>query len=211
MQNEKHSVQYQRFQQLVPEELVRKAQDGNMHAHSEIYKMFSQAIFTLAFGICRNKQCAEDVLHNTFIKLIDKVATFQNRAPFGMWLRQIAVNESLMYIRKQKKHKAVLSSDKYDFFDDSRAHGKDSNYSSICQDFTEQHGKQNELNRVLSTLPEHVRLVLWLKEAEGYTHDEIAKLVDKTPSYSKTLIARTYKYLRDNLNSPIAAEQNGVH
>jgi RNA polymerase sigma-70 factor (ECF subfamily) len=211
MQGEKHSIQHQRFQQLVPKELVRKAQGGDMHAHSEIYKMFSRAIFTLAFGICRNKHCAEDVLHNTFIKLIDKVATFENRAPFGMWLRQIAVNESLMYIRKQKKHSAVLSTDEYEFFDESRFQNDSSPYFTACQDFTDHHSDKNELNKVLLKLPEHVRLVLWLKEAEGYTHDEIAKLVNKTPSYSKTLIARTYKYLRDHLSQPTSTPQTGNH
>ena len=104
MQGENRLVQQQRFQQPVADELVRGAQGGDMVAHGELYRMFSQAVMTLARGFCKNQVAAEDVVHNTFVKLIDKVNTFEFRAPFGMWLRQIAVTESLMYLRKQKKH-----------------------------------------------------------------------------------------------------------
>jgi len=211
MQCENVSTQGQRFQQVVPEKILRDAMLGDMHAHSEIYKMFSHAIFTLARGICRNQQCAEDVLHNTFIKLINKVSSFEGRAPFGMWLRQIAVNESLMYLRKQKKHSSVLSTDEFSFFTDNLLPEEDSPLKTEAQHFTDLHSDQSELNRVLSGLPEHVRLVLWLKEAEGYTHEEIAKLVDKTPSYSKTLIARTYKFIRSNMSRPEMAQSVGKH
>ena len=186
----------QRFSQPLADEIVQKAQSGDMHAHSEIYAMFSKSVFSLACGFCRNQQCAEDVLHNTFIKLIDKIALFENRAPFGMWLRQIAVNESLMYLRKQKKHHAVLSTDEYGFFD-AGIHSVEQDADLFEEDdFTEQHSDQQHLSGVMSALPEHVRLVVWLKEVEGYTHEEIARLVNKSPSYSKTLIARAYKVLR---------------
>jgi len=97
MRSKSTTIQYQRFQQEVPEELVRRAQSGDMVAHSELYKMFSQAIFTLANGICRDPHCAEDLLQSIFLKLFDKISSFGFRAPFGMWLRQIAVNECLMY------------------------------------------------------------------------------------------------------------------
>jgi len=199
MQAEKYPKN-QRFSQLLADEIVQKAQSGDMHAHSQIYAMFSQSVFSLACGFCRNQQCAEDVLHNTFIKLIDKISLFENRAPFGMWLRQIAVNESLMHLRKQKKHHDVLSTDEHMFFD-AGLHSSEQDADIFeDDDFTEQHSNQQHLNGVLSALPEHVRLVVWLKEVEGYTHEEIAKLVNKSPSYSKTLIARAYKFLRNKVD-----------
>ncbi|NNC99563.1 MAG: sigma-70 family RNA polymerase sigma factor [Gammaproteobacteria bacterium] len=211
MQGEQQSEQHLRFQQPVAKHIVRNAQLGDMLAHSEIYKMFSLAVFTLARGICRNQQCAEDVLHNTFIQLINKISSFENRAPFGMWLRQIAVNESLMYLRKQKKHNSVLSTDEFTFYNDSQSDCEASSFASTSKDFAQQHSDQHELSRILSTLPEHVRIVLWLKEAEGYTHEEIAKLVGKTPSYSKTLVARAYKFLRNNTGQSELAQSAGEH
>ena len=214
MQGENQSAQHLRFQQPVARQLVLDAQLGDMTAHGEIYKLYSHAVFTLARGICRNKQCAEDVLNNTFIKLINKVSSFEDRAPFGMWLRQIAVNEALMYLRKQKKHSSVLSTDEFTFYNDSQAivgASYASAYAASSVDCARQHSDQHELNRLLRKLPEHVRLVLWLKEAEGYTHDEIAKLVGKTPSYSKTMVARAYKFLRNNFCQSELAQSAGEH
>jgi len=118
------SIQYQRFQIQVSDKVLNKAKSGDRQAHAVLYQTYSNAVYTLALGICGNQQCAEDVLHNTYIKLINKLPSFEGRAPLGMWLRQIAVNESLMYLRKHKKHKAVVSSDQYDFIEDYQTHNE---------------------------------------------------------------------------------------
>lgn len=194
MHSQSSTIQYQRFQQEVPEDLVRRAQGGDMSAHSELYKMFAQAIYTLANGICRDPHCAEDLLQSIFLKLFDKVGSFGFRAPFGMWLRQIAVNECLMYLRKHKKYNDTLSTDEYEFtnYQETQAiganHEKQSNMAEL---FNSQH----DLAKMLENLPSDVRLVLWLKEIEGYTHDEIAVLVNKSPSYSKSITHRAFKSL----------------
>ena len=191
----------QRFQQTVDRQTLQRAMLGDMAAHSELYQMFSQAVFGLARGICRDQQCAEDVLHNTFVKLIGKISTFQGRAPFGMWLRQIAVNESLMHLRKQKKHRAVVSIDEFSLLDTELDSAENYALAASNIDLLARHDNHQLLRNMLNELPEHIRLVVWLKEVEGYTHEEIAKLVDKTPSYSKTVVARAYKFLRKKLNS----------
>lgn len=191
---------YQRFQQFVADELVREAQSGSNRAHTEIYSLFSQAVFTLAHGICRNPQCAEDVLHNTFVKLMNKIETFQFQAPFGMWLRQIAVNESLMYLRKQKKHAGTLSTDEFEGLEDFAIHSSDCQ-PRVHSETAVHRSNQMDLDTVLATLPDHVRTILWLKEVEGYTHQEIADLMGKTPSYSKSITARAYTFLRDRLST----------
>ncbi|MBX2848188.1 MAG: RNA polymerase sigma factor [Acidiferrobacterales bacterium] len=194
------TIQYQRFQQEVPEELVRRAQSGDMLAHSELYKMFSQAIYTLANGICRDPHCAEDLLQITFLKLFDKIGSFGFRAPFGMWLRQIAVNECLMYLRKHKKHADTLSTDEYEFtnYQETQAvSGERSDHSNTAEVF----GNQHDLIKLLENLPLDVRTVLWLKEIEGYTHDEIAVMVDKSPSYSKSITHRAFKALAKKVSN----------
>lgn len=192
------TIQYQRFQQSVSDDLIRRAQVGEMASHSELYRLFSQAIFTLANGICHNEHCAEDILQNVFVKLFEKVNSYEFRAPFGMWLRQLAVNECLMHLRRQKKHTAVLSTDEFAFTNlpDTEIAGASSK-SEL--DVARLYAGQHDLSKMLSRLPQDVRLVLWLKEIEGYTHDEIARLVDKTPSYSKSVTHRAFKYLTESL------------
>jgi RNA polymerase sigma-70 factor (ECF subfamily) len=196
MQGKNSSIQHQRFQIQVSEKVLQKAIHGDRGAHSLLYQTYSSAVYTLAYGICGNQHCAEDVLHNTFIKLINKLPLFEGRAPLGMWLRQIAVNESLMYLRKHKKHKAVVSSDEYDYIEDYQDNESCAEYPASSLDFTNRLDNQADMQGLLSKLPEDMRLVLWLKEVEGYTHNEIAALVNKTPSYSKSVVSRALQFLR---------------
>lgn len=188
-----------------------RAQNGDMAAHSELYKMFSPAIYTLANGICRDPHCAEDLLQSVFLKLFDKIGTFGFRAPFGMWLRQLAVNECLMYLRKQKKYADTLSTDEYEFTNvhETQTVGKEtSDQASLVDLFSNQH----DLAKLLGGLSDEVRTVLWLKEIEGYTHDEIGIMVNKSPSYSKSITHRALKALAkkvtaraDQMTNPIGA------
>lgn len=196
MQGKNGSIQHQRFQIQVSDEVLRKAMRGDREAHAVLYQTYSNAVYTLAYGICGSRQCAEDVLHNAYIKLINKLPTFEGRAPLGMWLRQIAVNESLMYLRKHKKHKSVISSDEYDYIEDYQESDYHEAYPASSDDFTQRLDNQADMHGLLNKLPEDVRLVLWLKEVEGYTHNEIAALVDKTPSYSKSVVSRALQFLR---------------
>lgn len=196
MQNRNGSIQHQRFQIQVSDNVLRKAMHGDRGAYSVLYQTYSNAVYTLAYGICGSKQCAEDVLHNTYIKLINKLPSFEGRAPLGMWIRQIAVNESLMYLRKHKKHNAVISSDEYDYIEEYQVNDGDGSYPVSSSNFTSRLDDQADMQNLLSKLPEEMRMVLWLKEVEGYTHNEIAALVNKSPSYSKSVVSRALQFLR---------------
>ncbi len=189
----REGVQYRRFSQTVDSAVLRNAKRGDERAQAVLYKTFAQAVYTLALGICQNPHCAEDVLQNAFINFFRNLSSYEERAPLGLWLRKIAVNESLMYLRKHKKHKAVVSSDEDGFFTDSSDHH---HYPYANADFSLKQAHRSEVRALLQKLPDEMRTVLWLKEVEGYTHQEIAKMVDKTPSYSKSVVARALNFLR---------------
>jgi len=205
------SIQYQRFQQVVADDVLQDARRGDPRAHGQLYKVYSRAVFTLALGMCGTHECAEDVLHNTFIQLINKLPSYEGRAPLGMWLRQIAVNESLMYLRKHKKHNAVVSSDEFSFFEQPQSGDASERYPSTSGDFSQRLGEAKDMTAMLNKLPEDMRLILWLKEVEGYTHNEIADLVNKTPSYSKSVVSRSLRFLRERLAIPGLAATEGEH
>lgn len=175
------------FSLAIRKQLIKKAQKGDMLSHEFIYRSFSDAVYHLALSITNNVQVAEDILQNTFINVLNKVHNYRFKAPFGMWLRKITVNQTLMYIRanspKEKIHKTVT---------DNIIELKNAGNSIEI----EQSNVQLDLKYLLSQLPLQTRTVLWLKEVEGYTHSEIAKIMGKTESYSKSLVARTYETLR---------------
>jgi RNA polymerase sigma factor (sigma-70 family) len=173
----------------VPEALLARAQAGERAALEQIYRCFERPVFNLALRVAGDREEASEVLQETMLKVIDHIRAFRGGVPFWGWLRQIAVNEALMRLRRGRRLGLELSSDDEDGF------GEDAGpLPSAAADAA-------QLQRALSTLPAATRSVLWLYHAEGYTHDEIASLMQRTPSFSKSQLARGTRRLRALLHA----------
>lgn len=161
--------------------LVERARRGEMEAHRQLFVMFGGPVYTLARRLLRQPEAAEDVLQETFLDVMRRVSSYRGEAPFGFWLRQIAVNRCLMYLRSYWSRNAQeIDVDVMD----------------------EQGGVDGFLQRVdllalLERLSPEGRAILWLHEVEGYTHQEIGRLFGKTASFSKSQLARSHARLRE--------------
>src|SRR6478736_3026726 len=91
----------------VPATLLARARRGEAAAFEHLYRAFERPVFTLALRLTGKREEAQDVLQETMIKLFDKVAEFRGDAPFWGWLRQIAVNEALMQLRRRGRRRAA--------------------------------------------------------------------------------------------------------
>ena len=167
----------------VPDALLVRARAGDRAAFEQLFRWFERPVFTLALRICGNREEAQDVLQETMLKVLARVGEFRGgQSPFWGWMRQVAVNEALMRLRRDRKFAHELAVD---------------------DDFTEDHGPPPPaaadtavLQRALAALPAATRSVLWLYHAEGYTHEEIAVLMQRTASFSKSQLARGTRRLR---------------
>lgn len=181
------------FCQTIEPSLITRAQHGDLRAHEAIFNLYSKQVLNLAFRLCNQKEMAEDVLQNTFIKVIAGIDSFPHQAPFGMWLRKIAVNEALMILRKNRQAPQLVSFEDQDTFDNVVK----LDLQTKQQDCSiHQYQVQSTLQRTLAQLPAQTRMVLWLKEVEGYNHLEIAELMGMSESFSKSLISRAFTRLR---------------
>ncbi len=172
----------------VPHALVARAQRGDVQAFEEIYRSFERPVFNLALRIAGDRELAREVLQETMLKVIDHIPGFRAGAPFWSWLRQIAVNEALMQLRRGRRQSRELSNEDEDGF------GEDAGPLPPAA------ADAAQLHRALGSLPSATRTVLWLYHAEGYTHEEIATLMQRTPSFSKSQLARGTRRLRTLLN-----------
>lgn len=102
-------------------------------------------------------------------------------------MRQIAVNEALLRLRRQKRLVAEITVEEDDLPQDQGLPPAAAADAALLQ-------------RALEALPAATRSVLWLYHAEGYTHDEIAELMQRTPSFSKSQVSRGTRRLRAMLN-----------
>ena len=168
----------------VPAALLARARAGERAAIEQLYRWFERPVFTLALRICGGRDEAGDVLQDTMLKLMDHIGEFRGGSPFWAWLRQIAVNEALMRLRRDKRHGLSLGGDDADAFGEDPGPPPPAAADAAC------------LQRALAGLPAATRSVLWLYHGEGYTHDEIAALMQRTPSFSKSQLARGTRRLR---------------
>jgi RNA polymerase sigma-70 factor (ECF subfamily) len=87
----------------VPATLLARARRGEAAAFEQLYRSFERPVFTLALRLTGRREEAQDVLQDTMMKLFDRIADFRGDSPFWGWLRQIAVNEALMLLRRRGK------------------------------------------------------------------------------------------------------------
>ena len=170
----------------LPEALIARAMRREASAFEQIYRKFERPVFTLALRLTGEREEAQDVLQDTMLKLFDRIHDFRGDAPFWGWLRQIAVNEALMRLRKRGRQPFT------DEVEEAELESNDTLLPPAAADAA-------LLARTLAALPDATRSVLWLYHAEGYTHDEIAGLMGKTASFSKSQLARGTRRLRDLL------------
>jgi RNA polymerase sigma-70 factor (ECF subfamily) len=156
------------------------AKRGDTQAHADLYAAFSPFVYTLARRMLASTAAAEDVLQETFVDIIRKISTFRGEAELGFWIRRIAVNQCLMHLRSAWSLRRV----------DTEHFDGESNPVATSSD------ERIELERALDALPATARAVVWLHDIEGLTHREIAKLMGRTASFSKSQLARAHERLR---------------
>ncbi|ADV26371.1 RNA polymerase, sigma-24 subunit, ECF subfamily [Pseudoxanthomonas suwonensis 11-1] len=170
------------FAIAVPDGLLARARRGDQAAFEQIYRWFERPVFTLAMRLCGDREEASEVLQDTMLKVLRGIGEYRASGPFWGWLRQIAVNEALLRLRRGKRLDQVLPLDGHDVEDTAAPPPAAADAAT--------------LQRALAALPDATRSVLWLYHAEGHTHEEIAALMQRTPSFSKSQLARGTRRLR---------------
>ncbi|MGB5290048.1 MAG: RNA polymerase sigma factor [Lysobacterales bacterium] len=156
------------------------AKRGDMRACELIYRKYHTQAFTVAIRICNNRELAQDVTQEAFINAFKRMHQYRGDSPFWGWLRRVVVNHAISALRKLPRHDAVELED----------------YMSPRKGDQDGVGQCMDLEQALAQLNNEDRVVVWLHDVEGYKHLEIAKLVGKTESYSKTRLNRARAKLR---------------
>ena len=180
----------------VPKALLTRAQAGEAAAFEQLYRWFERPVFSLALRLTGRREEAQDILQETMIKLIDRIGEFRGEAPFWAWLRQVAVNESLMQLRRRGRFLAEDGGDESELPADNLLLPPRAADAAILGD-------------AMARLPDATRSVLWLYHAEGYTHEEIASATGKSISFSKSQLARGTRKLRTLLHLDTEVSSHG--
>ncbi len=170
--------------------IVKRAARGDAKAHEIIYRAFAAPVYSLSLRFTRVPAQAEDLVQETFIEIMRSIAKFRGEAALGSWIRRIAVSKALMYLRSAWTARGQSLADDWDEVTpgDVAIHGISSEPDTAL-----------DLDAALANLPAVSRAVVWLHDVEGYTHKEIAALMGRTESFSKSQLSRAYQRLRPML------------
>jgi RNA polymerase sigma-70 factor (ECF subfamily) len=172
----------------IPESIAAAARQGDARALEAVYRATAAPIYTLLRRLVRRPAIAEELLQETFVDVLEHIGAFEGRCPLAAWIRSIAVNRALMYLRSPW-HRSLEWLDA----DPGRLEGLRSESTAAAV------GAEPGLDRALMRLPALTRAVVWLHDVEGYTHAEIGTALGRTPSFSKTRLARAHARLRNLL------------
>lgn len=180
-------------------ELVEQARRGEAEAFTALVNRYERNIYRLARHITQNEADAEDVLQETFLKAFANLGQFQGNSKFYTWLVRIAVNESLMKLRRRK-------ADKFISLDDPLETGEDTVPREIAawDDNPEQKYGRAEVGAILSRAIENLkpgfRTVFLLRDVEELSTEETASALNLSVPAVKSRLLRARLQLREKLN-----------
>lgn len=169
-------------------ELVRRAQADDKEAFEELVRRHQHRVFAVAGGILRRREDVEDIAQQAFVKAYFSLKRFDQRAAFSTWLYKITVNECWDMLRKKKVRPLVYESDLSE--EQARQVIASEEKVHTGPDVSERLAARQQVEELLDVLDERDRLMLILKEVEGFSIEEIAEILGLNANTVKVRLFR---------------------
>jgi RNA polymerase sigma factor (sigma-70 family) len=155
-------------------------------AQRELYNRYSPKMLAVCYRFGHNREDAEDMLQEGFIKVFSQLHTFQNKGAFEGWIRKIIVHTCINNLKKNKRFNESV-----DLVYASAIQTREESVPSIVQ--------AKQIVECIRMLPIGYRTVLNLYAIEGYSHKEISVMLDIEESTSRSQYTRAKQMLEDIL------------
>jgi RNA polymerase sigma-70 factor (ECF subfamily) len=186
-------------------ELVRKCQTGEWRAYNELIARHQDKLFNLICRCVGNMEDARDLCQEVFLKAFRALPEFRGDAAFGTWLHQIGVNALISWRRRRRGHAAAsLNSGGNDPDADSAADPPD--VSTDPAQLADQHERERFVQRAISELDEEQRILVVLRDVQGFDYQEIARMLGCPRGTVKSRLHRARLVLRDKLRPLVQQE-----
>lgn len=165
--------------------LIKQCQENKTSAQSEIYKQFSAQLFSVCLRYADNYDDAQDIFQDGFIMIFHKINQFRFEGSFEGWLRRIMVNcciekhrnKNYLYVINEELTPDEILGDEDDF---------------ETEDYT-----YDEILEIIRSLPDRYNQVFNLYAIEGYSHQQIAEMLQISVGTSKSNLSRAREKLKE--------------
>jgi RNA polymerase sigma-70 factor (ECF subfamily) len=193
-------------------ELVRRAKAGDQRAFTALVKKYESTVYNFAFKVCRDEEKAEETLQDTFVNVYRKLDQFNGKAKFSTWLYQIVTNNCLMKRRKSKLEQGSISLESTE----SAQTGDDSESSiqpihtvpltdKTPEDDIVNKELREHLDKAILMLPMDQRIAFILRDVEGRSSEEAAKILKTSVPALKSRLRRARVFLQKQLQEYMKA------
>ncbi len=165
----------------------------------KVLEEYQNKIYHLALSISRNEKDAEDIVQNTFVKILRKLPTFSGRAKLSTWVYRVAYNESLMFLRK--KRRIFNSSDAYLNYAKRLPAGLSVNWSKLQDEELLDKELRSRVDSALKDTPIQYRMPMLLHHNAGFSIYEIAKILGIKAATVKTRLHRAYLIFKEKMSA----------
>ena len=177
--------------------LIQQAKKGDKQTLTTLINHYSSRIYNLGLRMMRNEKDAEDVLQETFLVLIKKIGSFEGRSTLYTWLYRVATNLALEKLKDKHRTRIQASIADLEFENFQKYH------PVLLPEFTNERlsdsGIRLYLNKAMAELNEKLKAVFVLRDIEGQSVADTAKILEISESNVKIRLMRARLFLRDEL------------
>jgi len=178
-------------------ELVRRCRKGERKAQFELYQLYKDRVFNIAYRMANSQQDAEDITQMAFMRVFKKIDSFRGDSALSSWVYRLTVNVCINHFRKEKKKRALVVNELSE---------QGTNLKMLKTN--EQAPKMKPfLEKAIRALPAGYRMIFVLYDIEGYKHEEIAEIMNISEGTSKSQLHKARRELRQFLEPYLAMYQ----
>ncbi|MCF6171760.1 MAG: RNA polymerase sigma factor [Bacteroidales bacterium] len=186
---------------LSDDQIIEGCKKGKRHAYSALYKKYAAVLLAVCYRYTKSRMEAEDVLQEGFVKVFQKIGSFESRGSFEGWLKRVMVNTAInQYKAKQRQKTLDIDLNSKEIV---QKHENDNEAIEL-----EEIIPQAELMKLLQQLPDGYRMVFNMYAIEGLQHNEISEELNISVSTSKTQLFKARRWLRQKIEE---RQQKLVH
>lgn len=181
--------------------LIQSAKKGNKVAFEQLIELYEKKVYNIALHMLKNEEDAKDAAQDSLIKIYRNIKKFDGKSSFSTWVYRVTVNTSLDLIRKKKSSK---ERDTYSL--DDQIQVNEQNTMAMGHQGTihpESHVMKQErlayLKNALELLNEEQRMMIVLRDIQGFSYKEIADITKTTEGTVKSRLNRSRKKLKEIL------------
>jgi RNA polymerase sigma-70 factor, ECF subfamily len=185
-------------------QLVRLAQEGSPAAFEELVAKYQPKVFSMALSFTRNREAADDLAQEIFLKAYLALPRFHGKSEFGTWLYRISMNHIKDFLRKRGRAKEVSLDDV------GEAAFSDKDQAARAEQDRETEARRTLVQKLVRGLPEKYRVILTLRDIQGLAYDDISRILRLSPGTVDSRLHRARRMLRLKLE-PYLTGEGGAH